>query len=936
MRDGKPQAGAFAGGFGGVERQKRALARRFIQAGARILDAEQKVFAFRQFHLGRRIARADGRSAQRHAQRSSAGSHGLIRVGAQVHHDLMNLRRIGQRAAGVLVDSRLEPDRGRNARPQKLQALLDQRGDFDRLALLLGLSAESQDLFDQFPRPLARLANFAQIALLPASRRRIFAQHVGVAQHGRKDIVEIVRDSPGQRADGFHALGLPQPAFHRRLAGDVSLQPHIAEQAAARIAYRRDDRLFFHQRTVFFAVDDPAFPDPAVGDFVPQFYVKGVVVPPRFENAGILADGFGGAVARRRLEGRIDIADRASRIGDDDMLGRLIDRRRQNTQIGFGPARLGNIAEAPNAPRDLAPDPLRLAGLLQDAPILQFQQVVDFALRTAKRLARFRPERLWIFQSFRDGSKRPQLSAGLHFLVRQPPNLLESIVMQGAGAAKIGDEQAVGRGFHRGAQQRNHLAQRRFGASAGCHVMQQNQKRVLAFPGRVEDTHFHDSRQAAGQGHDDFRSVSGNEWMRERLANQRIGRTGQQPTGGGVGVAPATLAIDHDRPGIHLFDDGMKTGAAGPQRVARQAQRRDVRRDAAHAGRLAVAFQAGRIDEHIDTRAAFAPQTIFARLCRLAPDQRNECIPSSCQIAGSDQIEHAQSPSDVLARVAAPLVSRPVGIGDASRQVRFEQRLRQKLRQFAKSPLAFAVRVLRSFLQNQTADLRSRRLQRIPGVLRNAFVAMRQKIEAGDGAAFVQNGNDGHGAEMQLPLQIVEQRRQVRRLPIDRLALGDDPRMRRVGVVMPSGFRESLRQSFVASQIDFAALGVDKINAAAVQAFDFQQRLKRSSQRMRQVPGAAQRESDIALRSQRGQRAGALGVRPLQFGDPQPQSFGFARAGRVFPEIVQSQGPSLHSIGRIAAAGWQSRGACKGRIRARPVLCRTSSALTSFESNTNS
>ena len=47
------------------------------------------------------------------------------------------------------------------------------------------------------------------------SRRTPGQQHLGIAENGAEDVVEVMRDASGQRADRLHALGMPQACFER-------------------------------------------------------------------------------------------------------------------------------------------------------------------------------------------------------------------------------------------------------------------------------------------------------------------------------------------------------------------------------------------------------------------------------------------------------------------------------------------------------------------------------------------------------------------------------------------------------------------------------------------------------------------------------------------------------------------------------------------------
>ena len=79
-------------------------------------------------------------------------------------------------------------------------------------------ATERQQLSRQRGRPVRRLAD-----LLRAPAQRIFRPHppehqLAVAEDGGQDVVEIVRDAPGQTTDGLDLLGLPQLLLQGRFA----------------------------------------------------------------------------------------------------------------------------------------------------------------------------------------------------------------------------------------------------------------------------------------------------------------------------------------------------------------------------------------------------------------------------------------------------------------------------------------------------------------------------------------------------------------------------------------------------------------------------------------------------------------------------------------------------------------------------------------------
>jgi hypothetical protein len=51
--------------------------------------------------------------------------------------------------------------------------------------------------------------------------RKIILNHLGKSDDGGQDVIEVMGDAPGKRADGFHLLSLPYLPFEPLPLGDV-------------------------------------------------------------------------------------------------------------------------------------------------------------------------------------------------------------------------------------------------------------------------------------------------------------------------------------------------------------------------------------------------------------------------------------------------------------------------------------------------------------------------------------------------------------------------------------------------------------------------------------------------------------------------------------------------------------------------------------------
>ena len=123
----------------------------------------------------------------------------------------MNPGGVGQDRAAVLVDARDQLDGFRQRPPKQLEPLLDDGLKPDRLALLLRAAAESENLTDQLRTSLARHQYlFDPLMGTPPARHFIHGQ-LRIAEDHLKNIVEVVRNSASQCAQGFGLLREPCP-----------------------------------------------------------------------------------------------------------------------------------------------------------------------------------------------------------------------------------------------------------------------------------------------------------------------------------------------------------------------------------------------------------------------------------------------------------------------------------------------------------------------------------------------------------------------------------------------------------------------------------------------------------------------------------------------------------------------------------------------------
>ena len=105
------------------------------------------------------------------------------------------------------------------------------------IACLLLPSAEGQDLPNQLGGPRPALRDRLEVLEHGVVVADVHLRQLGVAADRRQDVVEVVRDAPGQRADGLHLLGLAQLLLHGVPIG-------LRQQGRDEVAGGRHERLF--------------------------------------------------------------------------------------------------------------------------------------------------------------------------------------------------------------------------------------------------------------------------------------------------------------------------------------------------------------------------------------------------------------------------------------------------------------------------------------------------------------------------------------------------------------------------------------------------------------------------------------------------------------------------------------------------------------------
>src|SRR5438094_58276 len=125
----------------------------------------------------------------------------------------MELGRIGQDSSGILDDMLANLNGGGERGPQQGEGFLDQARELHRSTGRFRAPTKREDLLHQCLGTLASLAYLLEMVPGGAVLGYIVEGQLSIAQDGGENIVKIVRNAPGQGANGFHLLGLTQLRF---------------------------------------------------------------------------------------------------------------------------------------------------------------------------------------------------------------------------------------------------------------------------------------------------------------------------------------------------------------------------------------------------------------------------------------------------------------------------------------------------------------------------------------------------------------------------------------------------------------------------------------------------------------------------------------------------------------------------------------------------
>ena len=193
---------------------------------------------------------------------------------------------------------------------------------------LLDLATEGKNLLHEFRGANPRLQHALKILIFAACLRQTVQDDLGIGDHGRKHIIEVVGYSAGQRADRFQFLTLPQPLFQLNFLGDVAGDQHITLNLTAFVLHGRDTAVQRHHHAVAPQMRETTVPRRAGAQNHDDVTVGGSfgllqqrLHPQSVQFFGLVAEIFGG--------GLVNEADDQIPVKQKNRLGRLLHGRRQ-------------------------------------------------------------------------------------------------------------------------------------------------------------------------------------------------------------------------------------------------------------------------------------------------------------------------------------------------------------------------------------------------------------------------------------------------------------------------------------------------------------------------------------------------------------------------------------------------------------------------------
>jgi hypothetical protein len=218
-RHAEPQSGAGANVLGREEGLQRARDDLGRHTRPGVLHAQLDIGTGRQIYIAAVQRDAAGCDPQRPALR-----HRIAPVDGKVQHGQFELRSVAANVAQLGFEHELAVDERSHARPDEFLHSHDQAVHFKRLQLEPLGSRKGEELLRQFGPARHALSCIVGPSCDLSRIARLRSNQVEIAPHRLKQIVEIVRDTPGELPDRIHLLRLQERGLRPFALRDLRLQ----------------------------------------------------------------------------------------------------------------------------------------------------------------------------------------------------------------------------------------------------------------------------------------------------------------------------------------------------------------------------------------------------------------------------------------------------------------------------------------------------------------------------------------------------------------------------------------------------------------------------------------------------------------------------------------------------------------------------------------
>ncbi len=227
------QPGALIDVLRGKERLEDACLRVGVHPRACVADGEPHVAARLQMQMLARQVGVDPHGPDGHVQHALAriALHGLCGIGNQVHNYLLQLSGIAEHEA-VLWGLGAQVRLGRKGGPGQFDRVGHHRREVEGCLHGLALGpTEGKKPVHQSAGPIQSREGMIEGCVEGGVVRKLVGKELQVGLCGVQDVVEVVGDAAGQRADCLHLLGLQELILKVFAPGDV--EQHAVEDLLA-------------------------------------------------------------------------------------------------------------------------------------------------------------------------------------------------------------------------------------------------------------------------------------------------------------------------------------------------------------------------------------------------------------------------------------------------------------------------------------------------------------------------------------------------------------------------------------------------------------------------------------------------------------------------------------------------------------------------------